>query len=371
MIQCTCPNCGKSLRAGDDKSGVLIACPQCRHKFRLPEAEDTNARAVPRARQTPPPVPAAAEYEPPRLPSFEAEPHQASGNIPALGAMLVLVLVLVAGVASGWLASFIGQWFYLIFVFPIAIGVVVVMAGWLGMHAGKVTSPWFGVVAGMLGGIVAMAAMHYFDYVHSGAREAGLTFGQFIDAQATAGVQLLGRAGRGGGINLGYVGTFIYWGIEILGVLFMCCILGVIIAGTPFCVDCNRWKEKRDLGTRMVLMDGDRARTIELLQKDFAEGQLERFDDGGNDDDTLKIAMTAYVCPGCAASGVDAQLHWFDVDSENKPAKQDLPLISFPPEALPVFESLFRPERKKDGPREEQDEAEQQPRHRKRIRGDA
>jgi hypothetical protein len=284
--------------------------------------------------------------------------------------MLVLFLVFVAGVAIGWLASFIGQWFYLIFVFPLAIGFGVIAAGWLGTRAGKVTSPWFGAVAGMLGGLVAMMAMHYFDYMHSGARGAGLTFGQFIDAQATAGVQLLGRPGRGGGINIGYVGSFIYWGLEFLVVVGMCAALGVIVAASPFCTDCNRWKDKRDLGTRKVAMDGPKAQTIELLQKDFEQGQLSRLEAESDGDDALKIAMTAYVCSGCREADVDAQLHWFDVDSEGKPARQDLPLISYPPEALRVFKTLFRPERDQDQAAANRDAEESRPRRKRRNRDD-
>lgn len=377
MIQCTCPSCGKSLKAGDDKAGLMVACPQCRQRFRLPGREKP-AEAILEAGPDvgPPPLPdvsdVAALERPPELPTFDAGPHQAAGNIPALGALLVLVLVAIAGVAVGWLASFIGQWFYLILIFPIAIGFAVIAAGWVGMYAGKVTSPWFGAVSGMLGGIVAMTAMHYFDYVHSGARGAGLTFGQFLDAQATAGVQLLGRAGRGGGINIGYVGSFIYWGLEFVVVVGMCAALGVIIAGSPFCTDCKRWKDKVDLGTRMIAMDGPKAQTIELLQKDFEQGELARLQGADDGAESLEIAMTAYVCSGCRDGDVDAQLHWFDVDSEGKPARQDLPLISFPPEALSVFESLFRAERKKDKSRtaEVQDDPGRRPRGRKRTSDD-
>lgn len=378
------------MRAGDDKASALVACPQCRHKFRLPEAEAEAADEPPVAatvpRRAPPPV-SEREFDAaddsddsdgaddsdrseslPRLPTFDVEPHKAVGNAPPLGAILVLVLVFVAGVGIGWLASFIGQWFYLIMLFPIAIGFVVVMAGWAGMYVGKVTSPWFGAVAGLLGGIVAMSSLHYFDYVHSGAKGAGLTIGEYFDRQATAGVQLFGRPGRGGGINLGYVGSFIYWGAEVLVVLFIGCVLGVIIAASPFCADCNRWKDKKELGTCLVAMEGDRAATIELLQKDFAGGRLSRL--AGEDDDAiLKIAMSAYVCPNCAEGSVDAQLHWFDVDSEGKPARQDLPLISYPPEAIQVFETLFRPERKQDRASKDEDD-EPRPRKKKRHRDD-
>src|SRR5262249_9077485 len=106
---------------------------------------------------------------PVHVPRFEAEAYRAAGTLTALGIFLTPLLGIAAAVFMGWLASFIGQWFYLILLFPIGItfGVVIGCAG--GITWGKVSSPAFAFTAGGLCGLVAMVSMHYFDYLHTGA----------------------------------------------------------------------------------------------------------------------------------------------------------------------------------------------------------
>ena len=50
----TCPGCGQALRFPPDVGGVLMACPECGHRFASPFRLAGNANSP-----TPPPPPAA------------------------------------------------------------------------------------------------------------------------------------------------------------------------------------------------------------------------------------------------------------------------------------------------------------------------
>src|SRR5260370_42594766 len=69
---------------------------------------------------------------------FETSPYQPDGGWPPSGAFRILSVALVAGLGLGWLASFVGQWFYLILLFPILLGGGVGAAGNWANRSGKV-----------------------------------------------------------------------------------------------------------------------------------------------------------------------------------------------------------------------------------------
>lgn len=56
---------------------------------------------------------------------FEVVPYRAEGGYSLAGFTLVLLLSLVGGVVAGAIASWIGQWYYLIVLFPIGMAAVV------------------------------------------------------------------------------------------------------------------------------------------------------------------------------------------------------------------------------------------------------
>ncbi|HML53700.1 MAG TPA: hypothetical protein PKC79_06355 [Solidesulfovibrio magneticus] len=55
----TCPGCGQTLRFPPDVGGVLMACPECGHRFASP------FRLAAAAKSPTPPVPPAAPAQPP------------------------------------------------------------------------------------------------------------------------------------------------------------------------------------------------------------------------------------------------------------------------------------------------------------------
>ena len=52
---------------------------------------------------------------------FTPEDYKAEGGFSLLGVPVLLAALCVAAVGLGWLASYIGQWFYLILLFPIGL----------------------------------------------------------------------------------------------------------------------------------------------------------------------------------------------------------------------------------------------------------
>jgi hypothetical protein len=309
---------------------------------------------------------------PPSDLKFDTVPYQPDGGFSQAGFGMLLALSMVAGVGLGWLASFIGQWFYLILVFPIAIGLVLGFVGVLGIKLGKVRKPLLGGVAGFFGGCVAMVGMQYFDYlrfereelprirdeliremrVHRPARGQPVpeptldevrqaigveNFFDYVDSVAEQGVKLT-RAGRGGGINLGYVGTYIYWAVELLIVAGLAFLIGASAASEPFCQECNLWKESKKLGTFQAPPGQPPTAVAEVLTSG-AVGRLAEFQpapEGGN------LLLTAAVCPHCRSAGyVDVKLEHITVNSKNETQTNQLAHVTYPGAVLAVFEMLF------------------------------
>jgi hypothetical protein len=60
----TCPSCGQALRFPPDVGGVLMACPECGHRFASPFRLAVAAKTP-----TPPAPPAAPQLQPPQPPA--------------------------------------------------------------------------------------------------------------------------------------------------------------------------------------------------------------------------------------------------------------------------------------------------------------
>lgn len=60
MIRFLCPNCQKKLGVGDTMAGRPVVCPQCQHKFRVPQPEvEASEEAAPPPKEAAP----AARFE--------------------------------------------------------------------------------------------------------------------------------------------------------------------------------------------------------------------------------------------------------------------------------------------------------------------
>jgi hypothetical protein len=296
---------------------------------------------------------------------FVPEEYVPEGGFSAAGLPVLLAGLGAAAVGLGWVASFIGQWFYLILVFPVAIGLGLIGVGVLLGRLTKMRSPGLAVLFGLVSATLAIVAMHYFNYqrflkqrdevlkkvpdldavqapLHDpkeaeavqflrDARKVN-SFPSYVTFEARQGVTISGR-GKGG-LNLGFTGTWIYWGVELAVVAGMA-IFGLIGgAAAPFCSTCKDWKQERPLGT-LERRDTDVAAVLR-------SGEIERLKaydpalGGGN------LVVTAAVCPNCKGEApISVRLVEVTKNEKGEEQRNELAHVTYPGAALPEFEALF------------------------------
>lgn len=292
----------------------------------------------------------AADAEKP-LPSirFDCVPYRPDGGCPSAGAALLVGLTIVGGLILGYVASFISQYFYLVLLFPIGIGIGLGMVGAFGISLGKVRNPLAGGIAGFVGGCVAMVGMHYFDYqrdldafvlenpkIDKTKLAAEGDFLKFVDNRAKNGVRI-GRA-RGGnkdkGLNLGYYGSYAYWTIELLVVAGIAFFMMRGSAAEPFCTRCKNWKREQVLGG----LSWPGFRVVEILESGEVSRLLENAPPGEAETLVVKVA-------DCAQCGQDAtvnvKLECMTKNSKGELEAKELVHYTYPGEALVVFQSIF------------------------------
>src|SRR5262249_50463795 len=76
------------------------------------------------------------------------------------------------------------------------------------------------------------------------------SFSSYLDFAAHMGVSIgsvhdVAAKGNKGGINLGYIGTYIYWLVEVLIVAVIAFLAAGVRASKPYCGQCSSWKETK------------------------------------------------------------------------------------------------------------------------------
>src|SRR5205807_990855 len=77
----------------------------------------------------------------PRAPRFDAEPYRPDGAAPFGGLALLMGGVFATAMGLGLVLSFLGQWIYIPFIFPILAGLLLGAAAQGLVRAGRVRSP--------------------------------------------------------------------------------------------------------------------------------------------------------------------------------------------------------------------------------------
>lgn len=288
-------------------------------------------------------------------PQFEVSPYQAEGGFSMSGAFIMLGMVLAAGAVLGFAASFVSSYFYLILLFPCAIACGVGFVGNVGVWIGKMRSPLLGGFIGLLGGCAAMLSMHYFDYQQflSKARELPpeirdivdfdkVSFIDYMEAQAEQGVEV--KFGRGGkdknGFNLGYVGSIIYWIVEVLIVAVIAFCFTAGRSAEPYCNQCHTWKNKRVFGPFFVdnetavsiLYSGEVSKLVDIVS--FSEPAVSK----------PSCVLNVADCRSCAEdSPLDVQLSLITKNDKGEAEETELIHCTYPGRALKVFEHIFTP----------------------------
>lgn len=295
---------------------------------------------------TPAPTPEPAPAPP--APRFDAEPYRAEGAA-SLPSTLVLFLGLTAvAVPVGFLASFIGQWFYLVVIFALAIGALLGGAGILLVRWTKVRNPFVAGAAALAGAVAAMGAMHYATYFRDlraldaqlppglraalEAQGARFDFLHFMDRQARVGV-IIGKPGQKNGMNLGYVGSYIYWAVEAVFAAAVAFVMLRASAAAPFCSTCSRWKERRLLAR---LDTPDREQATDALR----EGELVRLLQGAWPVAGEGLLLRASTCPNCgSASPVDVALESHAKNAKGQKSVKELAHFTYPGDVLPFLDA--------------------------------
>ncbi len=315
-----------------------------------------------------PEMPAAPAL--PRELTFDTQPYVPDGGFSAVGLLVLLIGLGAAGIAMGALAYFVSQWFYLILLFPFVIGMVIGGVGMVLVKAGKVRAPWLAGIAGLLAGILAMLTAHFLEYRHfmdemnnnRGMAQLNLlvapkeekenirrmiavkSFPDFIDAQAHAGVSIKRAAGNDKGMNLGYIGSYIYWLVE------MAIVAGVVFAMTkkparePFCTASNEWKTER-CGDNFAVPQELGVDAVVSAVREGAVGKLAELKQVARESTNATIPVRIYVYASPQHSDitpVDVKLNQFVTNKNGQQEEKEVLLITYPATALPSLETLCR-----------------------------
>ena len=308
------------------------------------------------------------------LGTFDACSYKPDGGF-LIGSLFQLVGLLgLMGIVMGAIAHFIGQFFWFILLFPLLIGIIVGAAGSYFVVKFRVRNPMLCALAGFAAGVFSMLAMHYMDFrafesslLNSMGKEGRLvlnvarnidslkakgdetpeeirnlikeleaepealkifqidTFAEFIDFSATQGVSI-GKVGRES--NIGYVGTYIYWGIEMIIVAGIALSLMLSQSKEPYCTHCDSWKVAQNYGP---FKQGD-----EIIEQ-LRQGQPCNIalDSALKKNAEAELLVKIHSCPSCQEeSAADVFVQRLNVDKEGAVSETNLAKITYPEEAL-------------------------------------
>ncbi len=356
MERLRCPECQTEFSLDPASLQEPAICPGCAKPIRF-------ARLAPEEKSGTP-VPFS-------VPSFHPEPYRPDGGFSLLRLPILFGALALAAIAFGWLASFIGQWFYVVFIFPLVVASGVAMGGAWGAMLARMRNPLLGGLAGLLGGALAIVAMHYFKYQRHITQTAIATlelgsdggkvkadpaqpkptlaevedelrqqigFGHFMNLRAEAGVRL----GRKDDDKLGFIGSWVYWGVELAFVALLASYCGYSVARAPFCAECGSWKTDRTLGTL-----SETPEAIKALQT----GDLTQVAESADRPSQGLLSISLAVCPICdTQASVVVKLERLVKDKENNVKKENVLELTYPGEALPSLEAVIQPSnRSEDG----------------------
>lgn len=310
----------------------------------------------------------------PRDLQFDAVPYQPDGGFSGPGLIMLILGLGAAGIGLGALVHFIGQWIYLVVLFPIAIGFFLGGLGAYLIKTGKVRSPLMASLAGLVAALLCFFTQQYLDYRQflnerdmvrlefkanlqqneqfqkiikkiKGDKDfddalAAMkveSFPQYIDFRARMGVTIKK-------MNLGYYGTYIYWMVELLIITGIVFSMVRKTAREPFCPLTHAWKTER-CGTHFQIPAELGADAIVAALQEGAIGKIYEVKNQPGLDSTGKmIPMRLYVYASpqheepCT---VDARLVSVHV-KQDQTEEKELAIVTYPAKALASLETLCR-----------------------------
>jgi hypothetical protein len=222
----------------------------------------------------------------PYVPSGKSSP----GALPILfGATLG------AGVIAGIVEGFVSQWFNLLLIFPLALGLAAGGVGVAMINSRRVRNPFIAGVIGVIAGLAAQSVVHVMEYEHArssiedelekepAAREAMQAIGAsaavdlvlsgeervmpfigYLRMAAKHGITITryGRSSSDPTLTGGWV--YALWIVELLGAAAVAAIMMVSQAREPFCERCDAWYATEQA---IAAGAGDNARIKETVRR--------------------------------------------------------------------------------------------------------
>ncbi|MCA9264764.1 MAG: hypothetical protein KDA60_12980, partial [Planctomycetales bacterium] len=233
-----------------------------------------------------------ANYSTQPLGSYLPKVYTTDGGFSMFGLTLSTAVGVSVACVIGLLFGVLGQYFYVILAFPVLIGLAVGGTQVFAIKKTKTRSVFASGAAGLAAGTVAVVSMHYVDFVvfqramatneqHEQMLQEALdetedneerqiltqmltdyrndadviaaknatTLLSYVDYAAKEGVELTASRHGTTPINLGYAGTYIYWGIEALIIAAITATMARKRSAEPFCQTCDEWCVERELGS--------------------------------------------------------------------------------------------------------------------------
>jgi hypothetical protein len=320
MRETTCPTCGATVAVPAGVESGQVVCGSCREVIDL----DAASQPAPAAEA----APAPAEDAPPAPPQYSVTKFETTtGGNPA-GLIVSLGVGVFAALVMAVVFGIIRDFFWLLVVFPALHGLAVGAVIGLAARLVKTRLPVALVSIGFGCAVLSWLGIYFLWYgaFLADPNNPRVSFFGFMDHRATEGVRI-GKPGQGGGTNLGYTGTIIYWVVEAVITGIAGAGLAVAPITSPFCDGCNAWKRKRVLGPFLVeptVAAGAVAAGVPAGFVAPAEGKK-------------KATLSVYACPHCEDEGtIDVSME--GSHTEGKQTMTYKVFMTYPGEALADFE---------------------------------
>lgn len=264
--------------------------------------------------------------------SKEVEVKKGGGLPKEVMLLLGLCAALVLAVLVGGIVHLVGRLIYLILLFPIGMGGIGFIINSVLIKQSKNRNLILGILCGLVIGLTIYGSYHFFDYlqfrselvnewmasdnvsdpVFIGEYEEYFDFllqeetGQsgffgYLVFTAQEGIEIGRAVGSGGGTNIGDVGTYIYYIIEIIIVMGAAAAAGFLV-GDNYCENCDKWYDEQL--TAELPLDTQDAAMAALESGNFSE-LMELLNP---QDDVPYLKITTDSCASCNSAPSEVEL---------------------------------------------------------------
>lgn len=269
------------------------------------------------------------------------QPYQPGNQVPFTGMLLLGAAAILGGAAIGAAVHFAGKLIYLIILFPLLMGA---LAGFFLAQAvklGKVRNPAIAILFAVLAAVMVYGSYWAAEYIgfrtdvrnyineEYGPQDQA-DIDAFIDERLVEETSLPGFAGffrltamegvtlsrvgssSGDGLNLGEIGSYIYYLIELMIILFAALGPARRAAMQPFCETCEVWYGREQFIGSFSLDQTDEVKAL------LENGQ---FTDLGGRIGPLRLpglSLFARVCETCRVAGTHLALKRITVNSKGQ-----------------------------------------------------